>query len=140
MSPEPCNLGRTPRHTKHVPDTQTTSPETRPRALQPERTSWKKTLASCPYSGDLKAKSVLKVSQQLRGVGPLWNSHVVSRWSNSVLSLTREITRSGGCRYTSDVYLHAALQLRALAGSKHTARVCEVLDLDLERTQSPSTK
>jgi hypothetical protein len=36
----------------------------------------KKTVASWPYKGDLKAKSTLKLSQQLVGVGPGANSHL----------------------------------------------------------------
>jgi len=69
-------------------------------------TSWKKTLASCPYSGDLKAKSMSKVSQQLSGVGPPANSQVVCRCSNRVLSETRDMTFAGSSMVTSEVYLH----------------------------------
>ncbi len=51
-------------------------------------TSLKNTVASWPYRGDLKAKSMLKVSQQLLAVGPASNSHLLSSSLNSVLSAT----------------------------------------------------
>ena len=70
-------------------------------------TSSKNTLATWPYRGDRKRKSVWKVSQQVLAQGPGLNSQVVSRWSKSELSLTREMTLSGLWRYTSDVYLPA---------------------------------
>ena len=66
--------------------------------LHERRTSSKNTLATWPYSGDRKRKSVWKVSQQVFGDGPGLNSQVVSKWSNSELSLTREMTLSGLCR------------------------------------------
>ena len=68
-------------------------------------TSSKKTLAICAYNGERNRKSVWKLSQQVSGVGPLSNFQVVSRWSNSVLSDTLEMTLSGLWRYTCEVYL-----------------------------------
>ncbi len=43
-------------------------------------TSEKNMFATCVYSGELKAKSTLNVSQQLSGVGPGFMVQELSRW------------------------------------------------------------
>ncbi len=74
-------------------------------------TSSKKTAATLRYKGLLKPKSTEKVSQVLLGEGPTLKSHVLSKWSNSVLSKTLEMTCSPGFKYTSEVYLNQSTQL-----------------------------
>lgn len=63
-----------------------------------EYTSSKNTAATLRYSGLLKPKSTENVSQVLLGDGPTLKSHVLSRWSNNVLSNTLDTTCSPGFR------------------------------------------
>ena len=69
--------------------------------------SSKNTEAIWLYNGDLKAKARSKFSQVVDGVGPALNSHVVSRWSNNVLSDTLDSTFDGSVIYTCEVYLQS---------------------------------